>query len=140
MRLSNVLFLPQKIRIVFQSVRTALVLTSLFGALLSHNLWASAPINDPTRPIYQENGSSQIITNPILEEKKVILVQSILLGKNNRLAIVNGTLYKVGDQADELLVELIDKYYVQLSYKGQSIKAQLAKKLYVNKRTGEISE
>jgi hypothetical protein len=117
------------------------ILMSIFIAgslLLTTNTYAA--INDPTKPIYSESGSSHIVTNPVLEEKKILLLQSILLGKNNKIAIVNGEILKEGENIGDFSMESIHKGHVMMKYKNSSIKLVLSKKLYVNKLTGEISE
>lgn len=110
------------------------------GLYLSILSFSSAAINDPTKPIYSENGSSHIVTNRVIEEKKVILLQSIFLGKDKKLAIINGEMLKEGDEIDSLLMESIEKSHVVVKYNTRSIKVFLSKKVYVNKRTGEVSE
>lgn len=99
-----------------------------------------AAINDPTKPIYSENATSSIVTNPVIKENKIILLQSILYGKTAKVAIINGALFKEGDVVDGLLMESIHKNHVMVRYKDNSMKVVLSKKVYVNKLTGDISE
>lgn len=113
---------------------------SIAGLLLLNSSWTLAGLNDPTKPIYSENANSSIVTNPVVEESKIILLQSILYGKNGKLAIINGELFREGDQVDGVLMESIHKSHVMVKYKENTLKIVLSKKIYINKLTGDISE
>jgi hypothetical protein len=125
--------MPQNSRLMRVSI--AIVCAYLFLTVKTH-----AAINDPTKPIYSENGSSHIVTNPVLEEKKILLLQSILLGKNNKIAIINGEMLKEGESTGGFSMESIHKNHVMMKYKNNRIKLVLSKKVYINKLTGEVSE
>ena len=113
-------------------------LSLLLICVFSSSLMAA--INDPTKPIYSENSTSSIVTNPVIKENKIILLQSILYGKTAKVAIINGDLLKEGDVVDGLLIESIHKHHVIVRYKENSVKIVLSKKVYINKLTGDISE
>ena len=99
-----------------------------------------AAINDPTKPIYSENANSSIVTNPVIKENKIILLQSILYGDHAKIAVINGDMFREGDVIDGVLMESIHKHHVMVKYKDNSMKVVLSKKVYINKLTGDISE
>ncbi len=109
-------------------------------ALVFFSVTTQGAINDPTRPIYSENANSSVSTSRLIKEQKILLLQSIFFTETHKTAVVNNEIYKEGDVVNEMIVESIKKDYVLVRYKKQSLKLLLAKKLYIDKATGEISE
>lgn len=101
---------------------------------------AGMDINDPTKPIYSENSESSILTKPVIQEKKIFLLQSLFLSDKKRIAIVNGKMLREGEEGNELFIESIGKNYAIVKYNNNSIKLFLSKKVYLDKLTGEVSD
>ena len=116
------------------------LITTLCFFLMTIPSIAFSSMNDPTKPIFSENSNERIITNPVIKETKVALLQSIFYGVKNKTAVINGKIVKEGESADDMLLKTIQQRHVLLEYKKKIIKLYISKKIYIDKATGEISE
>jgi hypothetical protein len=129
------------VAMLFDNIRfDKVAVLAVFLSFVGFPLLVMAAINDPTKPIYSENANSLIVTNPVIVEKKVVLLQSIFFSDKNKVAILNGEAFKEGDLIDDVFMESIQKNHVIIKYKEHSTRLTLSKKIYLDNVTGEISE
>ena len=102
--------------------------------------FSHSSINDPTRPIYSNKSKVEITNGPVLHERKEMVLQSIFISKNKKIAVVSGEIYTENHKENEILVKKINKDNVVVAYKEKEIVLKLSKKIYLDKMTGEISE
>ncbi|MFT5419331.1 MAG: hypothetical protein ACI9D5_000065 [Candidatus Endobugula sp.] len=119
-----------------------MLLSNYFIIILSvfFSVTTYASINDPTKPIYSENETSSIVTNKVVKESKIVLLQSIFFSSKHKVAILNGTQYKEGDVIDSVTMESIHKDHVFIKFKQSTTRLSVSKKLYLDSITGESSE
>lgn len=83
---------------------------------------------DPTRPIIllpDLNVSKYINEKEIPTEEVTYTLQSLIIGKGKRLALINDKFVKVGDRVNGAKVIKIEQNFVILSNQGRNIKIYL---------------
>lgn len=104
------------------------------------NMASYGAINDPTKPIYSNKSSVEITNGPVVHERKEMILQSIFISENKKIAVVNGEIYTENHRENNIIVKKINASSVVVAYKDKEILLKLAKKIYLDKVTGEISE
>ena len=87
---------------------------------------------DPTRPA--DFVASQVAAEG---EQSSLRVQSLLLGKHRRLAVINGQSYSVGDSVGGAKITAINKTGVTVVRQGEKIQLSLQRAPILKKRVEE---
>lgn len=112
-----------------------------FSVYAEQGVTDASILNDPTRPIFQEEKSNDnIVIDDVVYQKSSIILQSLFVSEKNKVAVINGVVVEEGDAIDGVMVVDIKKSHVSLLFKSKKVKLIMSKKIYLNKITGEVSE
>jgi len=103
---------------VFRPVVSGLARASwpvLLVALVSPVLADEPPVDDPMRP-YRPGAAAQS-TDPA---SRAVVLTAVLIAANRRVAVINGRLYREGEDVAGARITRIDSHSVQLTRSGET--------------------
>ena len=117
-----------------------IIITFLVLSVSIYPDWLFASIKDPTKPINGTKSSVAMLLNKSSNEEDFIVLESIFFGKKNKIAIINGEIFREGDTIKNISILSIKKNYVLIDFRKKIEKLTFFKKIYIDKSTGETSE
>ncbi len=104
-----------------------LMASSAFQAMALDIKYKSAGLRDPFADPADEKPADD--SAKIEAGLRSLLVQGVIVSENNKSAIINNTIYKIGDKIGVAEVADIDRSGVFILYNGKEIKLQFIKRI-----------